>query len=322
MNIRTTENLKFNGSIELSILDSALNVDHFFEYSCKNGQCGVCKTTLLEGEVTELQPQIALSDIDREHNKILSCCCSPKTDILINAEDLSALKGIEIKTIPARINKIDKRTEHIIELELRLPPTSSFNFLEGQYIDVIGPNGIRRSYSIANSTSKQLITLYIKEIENGLLSKYWFKQAKQNDLLRIEGPKGTFFFREAKKQIIFLATGTGIAPIKAILDKLSESSSGLSFSLYWGNRNPEDFFWKPKYTNLDLSFTPVLSKENNNWREKVGYVQNILIEERKNFEDTQIYACGSLEMIESAQSLLLQQGLEKKYFHSDAFVSS
>jgi len=322
MKIKTLENIGLNGNTEQSILDSALNAGHCFEYSCKNGQCGVCKITLLKGEIVELQAQVALSETDKQQHKILSCCCAPKTDILIDAEDLRALQGIDIKTIPARINKIEKKTEHIIEVELRLPPTASFKFLEGQYIDIIGPNGVRRSYSIANSSANQLITLFIKQVENGALSQYWFNHAKKNDLLRLEGPKGTFFFREAKPHIIFLATGTGIAPIKAILDKLSESSSKLSFSLYWGNRTLEEFFWQPEYNNLDLQYIPVLSRANEDWIDKVGYVQNILIEEHQNLENTQVYACGSLEMIEAAQQLLIKNGLEEKYFHSDAFVSS
>jgi len=322
MFIKNLENLQFKAEKEQSILDCALSSGHAFEYSCKNGQCGVCKTTLLEGEVIELLPQIALTDTDKQQNKILSCCCAAKTDILIDAEDLSALKDIEVKTLPARINKIEKKTEHIIEIELRLPPTAQLNFLEGQYIDVIAPNGIRRSYSIANSRRKQVITLFIKKVNQGKLSEYWFYQAKENDLLRLEGPKGTFFFRENRKQLVFLATGTGIAPVKSILDNLSELNSTLDIALYWGNREPEDFFWQPDYANLNLMYKPVLSIQNKAWTGDVGYIQNIFLNENKALNKVQIYACGSLEMISSAKNLLIEEGLDEKHFHSDAFVSS
>lgn len=320
--IKTLENLNFKGDINTSILDAAQSHDINFEYSCKNGQCGACKITLLAGEVIALRSQSALTEAEIKDNKILSCCCAPKTDILIDAEDLSALKNIEIKTLPARINKIVKKTENIIELELRLPPTANMTFLEGQFIDVIGPQGTRRSYSMANSGSEKLIKLFIKRVENGSLSQYWFNEAKENDLLRIEGPKGSFFFREVKKHIIFLATGTGIAPIKSILDKLSESPNNIQLSVYWGNRKPEDFFWQPHYENLDLKYIPVLSRKNDTWTYKIGYVQNIVLEEHENLKNTQVYACGSLDMIESAKALFIQHGLEEKYFHSDAFVSS
>jgi len=322
MKIKTIQNKSIKATPSISILDSAINAGLMFEYSCKNGQCGECKVTLLQGEIEELQPQMALSDSDRRNKKILNCCCAPKTDILIDSEDLSALKGIEIKTFPVRINKIEKKTEKIVEVELRLPPSANLTFLEGQYIDVIGPNNVRRSYSIANSTNHNTIVLWIKMVEGGKLSQYWFNEAQKNDLLRIEGPKGTFFFREEQKRIILLATGTGIAPIKSILDKLAQTSSNLIISLYWGNRTPEDFFWQPEYKNLDFKYTPVLSRNNDSWINKIGYVQNVALEEYKQLEDTEVYACGSIEMIASAKELFIKHGLEEKDFHSDAFVSS
>ncbi len=322
MLIHTTQKKSISTSPEQSILDSALSAGVVFDYSCKNGQCGACKTTLLEGKVVELQAQIALSEMDRKNNKILSCCCAPETDVLIDAEDLTALKDIEVKTSPVRINKIEKKTAAIIEVELRLPPTMNMRFLEGQYIDVIGPDSLIRSYSIANSTGGKMITLWIKKVENGKFSHYWFNEAKENDLLRIEGPKGTFFFRKGQKKVILLATGTGIAPIKSMLDKLDESIIDVGFHLYWGNRKPEDFFWEPNYKNLNLQYTPVLSQKNDGNVGTIGYVQDIVIKQHQNLETTEVYACGSIDMIESAKALFINNGLEEKHFHSDAFVSS
>jgi len=324
MIIKILENLQITGNKEQVILDSTLNSGHFLEYSCKNGQCGICKTTLLKGSVVELHPQLALSEEDRAGNKILTCCCAPKTDIQIDAEDLSALQGISVKTLPVRVNSITMHSEFIVEVELRLPPTAGFVFLEGQYIDIIGPGNIRRSYSLANSSSQSSIILFIKKVENGLLSKYWFEDAKENDLLRVEGPKGTFFLRERKKHIVFLATGTGIAPVKSILDKLSEAVDldvNMSISLYWGNRHPENFFWKPYYSTFNFKYIPVLSKSNEGWVGRTGYVQDIMMEDKLDLISTQVYACGSLSMIESAKTLLLNNGLDGKQFYSDAFVS-
>jgi len=206
--IRTTDGIRFQGSPEVSVLENALQAGHVFEYSCKNGQCGVCKTNLLQGEVKEMQPQYALSDEDRKHGKILSCCCAPNSNLLIEAEDLSALQAAPVQTLPMRIEKIIRHSERIVEIEFRFPSTANFRFLEGQYIDVIGPNGIRRSYSIANCADEKNIRLLIRRVDGGMLSKYWFEEAKPNDLLRMEGPKGTFYFRGFRKHIVFLATGT------------------------------------------------------------------------------------------------------------------
>lgn len=325
MIIETLGNIKFQGSDNQSILESALDAGHFLEYSCKNGQCGACKTTLMQGKVVELQPQIGLSEQDRVNRKILTCCCAPRTDIQIDAEDLMALQGIEVKTLPARISRIELYHGHLAEVELRLPPTAKFSFLEGQFIDVIGPQGVRRSYSVANSSKEKYIVLFIKRVKNGVLSNYWFNEARVDDLLRIEGPKGTFFLREHRKKLFFLATGTGIAPVKSILDKLSESTGvvgNLNISLYWGNRHAEDFFWHPEYSAFKLNYIPIVSRARDGWLGKVGYVQDVASEDKLDIENTHVYACGSMEMISSAKTLFTKMGLNESRFYSDAFVSS
>ncbi len=321
MLINTTQKKTINARSDKTILESALAAGMVFDYSCKNGQCGVCKATLLEGEVTELQPQRAVSDVERENKQILLCCCSPKSDILIDAEDLIALTGIDVLTMPARINKITIKTNTILEVELRLPPSAQFKFLEGQYINVIGPSSVRRSYSIANSGGK-LIKLFIRKVDNGWLSNYWFNNAKVSDLIRIEGPKGTFFFRDMTKSAVFLATGTGIAPIKAILDRLNEQGFEHNVSLYWGNRNLDDFFWNPNYPSLNFKYIPVLSQRDKRWNGQLGYVQDLAIDNNRMLDNVDVYACGTISMIEAAKAVFLKNGLGGNRFYSDAFVSS
>ena len=324
MKIKTKENKTFEGSVEQSILDSALKANLVFEYSCKTGQCGVCKTTLLEGDVVELQPQLALTEQQKKNNQILTCCCAPKTDILIDAEDLSALHGIETKTLPARINSIKKHTSEIIEVTLRLPPTAYFKFLEGQYLDII-QNNLRRSYSIASTASHKEITLLIKRFENGKMSDYWFNHAKENDLLRIEGPKGTFFLRKNSEPLLFLATGTGIAPIMSILNSLDDSQNfqqECPITVYWGSRYPEEFVWQPDFKKINVEFIKVCSKPTQDWIGETGYVQNIAIQKQPGLADCAVYACGSNTMIQAAKKLFTEAGLPENQFYSDAFVQS
>ena len=131
MKIKTIENIELTGNANESILDSALNAGYFFDYSCKSGQCGFCKTTLVKGKVKEIKPQLSLNSIDLDRQKILTCCCEPITDILIDAIDLKQLKGIETKILPARISKINQLSSDIIEVQLRFPPSANFKFLEG-----------------------------------------------------------------------------------------------------------------------------------------------------------------------------------------------
>lgn len=324
MKIVTKENKLFEGIADQSILESALKADFVFEYSCRTGQCGVCITTLLDGEVLELQQQIALTEKQKDEKKILICCCAPKTDIIIDAENLSALHGIEIKILPARIKKIKKYTNKIIEVILRFPPTTNFRFLEGQYLDVIQDN-IRRSYSIASTSNKTEVCLLIKRFENGKMSDYWFNHAKENDLLRIEGPKGTFFLKDTSKTMLFFATGTGIAPIMSILNSLEEDVNYIQknpINLYWGNRYPEEFIWQPDFKKIKVNFNKVCSIPNEDWLHYTGYVQNVALKNHHDLVNCSVYACGSSAMIHSAKQVFTNSGLPENQFYSDAFVQS
>jgi CDP-4-dehydro-6-deoxyglucose reductase len=157
------------------------------------------------------------------------------------------------------------------------------------------------------------------------MSKYWFEEAKQNDLLRMEGPLGTFFLRESNKtNIIFLATGTGIAPIKAILEQIQNSNQDYSDKVFWlfvGARYEEDFFWKPIADNIiNLNFFPVLSRPNEKWKKDQGYIQDIVLKKRIDLSNSQVYACGSNEMIKSAKEVFCKNFLPESQFFSDAFI--
>lgn len=324
MLISTTEGKQFDTQGDQSILDAALKSDLVFEYSCKNGQCGVCKTTLLKGDVIELQAQLALTDQERNDDKVLTCCCAAATDIEIDAVDLSALHCIEIKTLPARVSQVSYLSNNIVEIKLRLPPTADFQFIEGQYLDVIW-NSIRRSYSIASISSEKEITLLIKRFENGQMSDYWFNKIQANDLLRIEGPKGTFFLRDDDKPLIFLATGTGIAPIKSILHRLEYDADYQqihAIAVYWGNRYPEEFVWQADFHKLKVDFYHVLSRSVANWAGETGYVQDTALSKHANLNVSAVYACGSNAMIQVAKQQFLASGLPENRFHSDAFVQS
>jgi CDP-4-dehydro-6-deoxyglucose reductase len=188
---------------------------------------------------------------------------------------------------------------------------------------------IKRSYSIANPFEHNGgLTFFIKKYENGLMSNYWFEIAKENDLLRIEGPLGSFFLRENEKEnIVFLATGTGISPIKAILENLNKSEEQFTNNKLWlfvGARNEDDLFWDSReLCNFNnLKYIPVLSRASDEWDGERGYVQDIVIKHNIPLANSQVYACGSNAMIDSAKNLLIENGLNKKYFFSDAFVQS
>lgn len=317
----------FSCESDASILDGALVNKIALEHSCKTGQCGVCEVKVLHGQTLPLKPEIGLSKARLEQGYVLSCCRAATTDIEIDAEDLPELAELKTKTYPARIDSIKRLSQSIVEVTLRTPPNDKIHFLAGQYISVIGPNGLRRSYSIANAPRADgKIELHIKHVEAGAFSKYWFEQAKVNDLLRFEGPLGSFFVRKPpSKKLLLLATGTGLAPIKAILENIAKlpPSEQPGLELYWGSRHEEEIYFDPSSLGcFNLKVHLLLSRPAETWTGRKGYVQDAVLEDNSTFDDCAIYACGSIKMIESAKAAFLKSGLPSNKFHSDAFVSS
>jgi CDP-4-dehydro-6-deoxyglucose reductase len=308
-----------------TILVGAQKEKIHLNYSCKTGRCQSCKAKLINGTSVAEFEEIGLSEEDKKNGYILTCVRRPTSDVILDIEDLSDYKLESIKTLPSKINSIKKILPDVIELEIRIPPQSSFKYLSGQYINFI-KDDYKRSYSIANSNESGNLVFFIKRYPGGLFSKYLFEEAKLNDLLRIEGPLGTFFFRNTnKKNIIFLATGTGIAPVKAILEQMNYDNSGVlnkNIYVFFGGRYPQDLFWKPEFNSLKVTFIPVLSQKTENWDGSTGYVQDILLSKSINLSDSVVYACGSEKMINDSNKILIQNGLSEDSFYSDAFVTT
>ena len=264
----------------------------------------------------------------RKHqNLALSCNAIPTTDLMLNVEDLGNVNLYDKKIVPAKIQSIQKLTDDVIKVSLRLPPNANFKYNSGQYVNLI-KGTLKRSYSVANAyKEKTSLEFFIKKYEKGLMSQYWFEEAKVNDLLRMEGPLGSFFLRETTcENIVFLATGTGIAPIKAILENIQASPLDFKdkkFFVFFGARYKEDVFWEPDINkDVIIKFIPVLSRENEQWEGEKGYVQNIVLKQKINLENTQVYACGSNEMIQAAKEVFIKNKLFESNFFSDAFVET
>jgi CDP-4-dehydro-6-deoxyglucose reductase len=310
-----------------SILEAAAHAQILLPYSCKVGRCSTCKCKVISGVTQALQVESGLTDSEKSEGWILSCVRSTQTDLVLEAEDLGGSVLPQPKTLPCRISRVERLTENVIRVQIRLAPTAEFNFIAGQYIDVIGPSGVRRSYSIANADFfDRLLELHIRAVNNGVMSEYWFNHAKTNDLLRLRGPFGTFFLRPSKDiDLIFLATGTGIAPVKSIIESLPGVNlkyQPKSVTVLWGGRVQKDIYMDLNSLPGILNFIPVLSRADEGWVGVRGYVHDALIALKPDLENSSVYACGSESMIRSARSLLVKTGLSPNRFYSDAFVSS
>lgn len=327
-NIKLKNGKSFNCDSNTTVFEAAKNAGIVLEHSCLTARCRSCVVQVETGSTKDKLDDLVLTLEEKSNNWTLSCNSIPTSDLVLDIEDLGDIKVFDKKIIPAKIQAINKLNDSVIEVSLRLPPNSNFGYNSGQYVNITKGN-IKRSYSVANAYRESgVLTFLIKKYENGLMSNYWFDEAKENDLLRIEGPIGSFFLRETEAEnIIFLATGTGVAPIKAILESIVESPKKLSNKKIWifsGARNQNDIFWRPNELNeiLNLNYIPVLSRASEDWKGESGYVQDILIKQNIPLENAQVYACGSNTMIESAKKLLIEKGLNKTNFFSDAFVAT
>lgn len=316
----------FVGDATTSILEAARSAGVVLEYSCRTGRCGICKAPVLSGRTVQLRPEDeGLSAEEAAGGVILTCCRAAADDVTLDIEPLDRLAGVEVRTMPARIVSIDRVAADIVTVTLRTPPATPLHFVPGQYVDVLAA-GVRRSYSLANAPRADgLLELIVKRYPGGVLSEYWFERAKANDLVRIEGPFGTFFLRDdSARDIVFLATGTGIAPIKALLEELAAAPARASrhrLRVFWGNREAESFCWDPVALGLDVGIHHLLSGAGG-WSGQRGYVQDAAIRDGIDPVDTVVYACGSNAMIASARASFLALGLPTRRFFSDAFVSS
>lgn len=325
--VELTSGRSFKSSESSSILDSGIQNQVILPHSCKTGRCSTCKSKVVSGETKLLVAELGLTEAEKSRGWILSCARSATSDLVLEVEDLGDVAIPETKTQACRISCLEKLAPEVIKVVLRLPPNVILDFIPGQYIDVIGPGGMRRSYSLANAPrADNKLELHIRAVHGGVMGEYWFQRAKVNDLLRFNGPLGTFFLRSVDQlHLVFLATGTGIAPIKAMLESLTHIApehAPISVTLFWGGRTAEDLYFDPQAIPAGHRFIPVLSRAAAGWVGISGHVQNALLASKVDLARTAVYACGSEAMIRSAKASLLDAGLPVNRFFADAFVPS
>jgi len=312
-----------------TILDAATRHGYGFNYSCRSGSCGSCKGLLVSGSLeSPAEPQTALSEADIDSGQILLCQARPSTNVVIEAVELPAGSSLPIRTLPCRVTALKKACHDVMVVKLKLPQNQDFRFLPGQYVDILLRDGRRRSFSIANWTGiEEGLELHIRLVPDGHFSGQVFNSLKVRDLLRFRGPFGTFFLRENSGQpAIMVAGGTGLAPIKAILESAFLEKTARSFHLFWGVRNSRDLYahsqltrWVEQYDNFE--YTPVLSEpqEAENWVGEKGWVHEVTLRHFPDLSKVEVYASGPPPMIEALTTFSKTAGLVAERFHFDSF---
>lgn len=301
-------------------------------YGCKDGACGSCKCRLLSGTVIHGTHQLkALSAEEEAAGFILTCCAQAQTDLALESRQVTELGALPIKKMPSRVISLVKKSDDVIVLQLQMPANDSFAYRAGQYIEFILRDGARRSYSMANAPSLgPSLELHIRHMPGGKFTDHVFGAMKEKEILRVEGPFGSFFLREdSDKPIILLASGTGFAPIKALIEHMQHLETKRSVALYWGGRKPSDLYmqdWiKMQLHNMPhMRYIPVVSDATteDKWQGRSGFVHRAVIEDFPDLSGHQVYACGAPIVIESARrdfSALAQ--LPPDEFFADSFTS-
>jgi len=316
--------IEFPGLENKTILESAISSNVYLEHSCMNGSCGTCKVKLLHGEVKQQGDFTSLTEDEINEGYILTCCSQVVTDIELVANYYPELALIKKTIQPCKVEELNFPSADVAILKLKLPPTAKFQFLAGQYVRLI-IKGERRSYSIANiSDTYSGVELHIRKVANGLFSEYIFNNLKVDQLLRLEGPVGSFFVREGDSPIIFLAGGTGFAPVKSMVEELIKQKTKRKICIYWGASTASDFYsdvaneWQNQFENI--TYLPVCSGVEYDGRK--GLVHEAVLEDIKDISNYEVYACGSPMMIDAARNDFISKGLIPDKFHSDAFVTS
>jgi CDP-4-dehydro-6-deoxyglucose reductase len=315
-----------------SILAAAIRAGVGLPYGCKNGACGSCKGKLVSGQAEiGAHQERALSAAEREAGQTLFCCAMPQSDVVIEAREVFGVGDFPIKKLPSRVAKLERVTDDVMILSLQLPATERMQFKAGQYIEFLLKDGKRRAYSMATAPhSDELLALHIRHMPGGLFTDQVFGTLKEKDILRFEGPLGTFFLREdSQKPIVMLASGTGFAPIKAMIDHWAHQESTRPITLYWGGRRPADLYmnalceeWAKTLPNF--RYMPVISDAlpEDNWTGRTGFVHKAVMQDLQNLSDYQVYACGAPIMVESAQrDFVAECQLPNEEFFADSFTS-
>jgi len=322
----------FQSQSDETVLAAGVRQGVGLPYGCKDGACGSCKCRLLSGQVALGNHQAkALSQEEEANGLILTCCATAQSDLRLESKQVTEVGALPIKKMPARVSSLSKMSEDVMLLQLQLPANDTFAFRAGQYVEFILRDGVRRSYSMANAPHLGPgIELHIRHMPGGRFTDHVFGTMKEKEIVRIEGPMGSFYLREdTDKPMILLASGTGFAPIKALIEHMQHANITRATTLYWGGRRPADLYmhaWVQAQlpTMPRLRYVPVVSDATpqDGWCGRSGFVHRAVLEDFPDLGGHQVYVCGAPIVVESARADFI--GLAKlpsEEFFADSFTS-
>lgn len=319
-----------------TILDAALEAGIILPYSCKSGSCGSCKGKVLSGTI-EQSPAVSqvVGEEEREQGLTLFCQATATSHLEIESHEIRMASDIQVRKMPVRVVDMEKVADDVMVLKLQMPAAEPFRYYAGQYVEFILKDGRRRSYSMASAPNgNEPVELHIRHMPGGVFTDHVFgageTQMKVREILRAEGPLGSFFLREdSDKPIVFVVSGTGFAPVKAMMEVIIEKGITRPVTLYWGGRRPKDLYMSELVSQWEaqlpfLTFVPVISDAlpEDNWTGRTGFVHKAIIEDFPDLSLHQVYACGAPIMVSSARKEFVANcSLPENEFYADSFTS-
>ena len=327
---------RFEVGDDETVLAAASRAGIGLPYGCKNGACGSCRGRVVEGRVVHApHAASALSAEDEARGNALFCSARPESDLVIEVREVRGIGEIPIKKLPARVAALARAAPDVAVIRLQLPAAERLQYLPGQYVEIILKDGRRRAYSIANAPGiEDQVELHVRHTPGGAFTDHVFgagaTQMKERDILRFEGPLGTFFLRDdSNKPIVMVASGTGFAPIKAIVEYAILKALTRPITLYWGGRRPHDLYQDALARSWvdalpDFRYIPVVSDatDEDAWRGRSGFVHGAVMEDFEDLSKVQVYACGAPIVVDSARREFVERGLPEDEFFADAFTTA
>jgi NAD(P)H-flavin reductase/ferredoxin len=311
-----------------TMLDAALRAGLPMPFECRNGGCGACKGTVLQGEVRHGPYQKSLlTEDERMIGRALFCVCTPLTDVEVEYEEAGAQRDAVILTFDVKVAAMQRVVPDVMILHLKLTEGARMPFRAGQYFNVMLDDGARRAFSFATAPAQdESIEVHVRLVPGGRFTTHVFERMEVGDTLRIEGPFGRFTLRESARPLIFVAGATGFAPVKSMLEHAFAAGLQRRMLLYWGVRHRRDLYmaelperWAREHANF--TFVPVLSEPapEDQWGERTGLVHEAILHDFPDLSGFDIYTCGSVKMVESARPALIAQGLAEDACFADGF---
>src|SRR4051812_14757467 len=322
----------FSANADEALLAAAIRQGIGLPYGCKDGACGSCKCRKLEGTVTHRAHQSkALSAEEEANGYVLTCSATALTDVVLESRQVTDESAFPIKKMPSRVLSLEKKSHDVMIIKLQLPANDSMRYHAGQYVEFILRDGARRSYSMGNAPHNgPAVELHIRHMPGGKFTDHVFGAMKEKEILRVEGPYGSFFLREdSAKPIVLLASGTGFAPIKAVIEHLQFKGIDRPVTLYWGGRRPADLYldgWvRERQAEMPtFAYVPVISNAlpEDNWTGRTGFVHRAVLDDFPDLSGHQVYACGAPIVVDSARAeYSAKAGLPPEEFYADAFTT-